>query len=684
MCRGGIGIRMIGVLVLSPWHSRSLLRSSFFRKFTCKSISEPHLDLLPQHVADRPHPVHLLRKMSKLIQDFLKEKTHSSASINAFVIPNLGQFSTCHLITIQYMCSKQNTLLDSELVELLADEIDLREDLFNVVDVSNSLYALKMYSSKSPAVRKLISVLTRKIDLSTEAFGNQCIGNALYGLQNCSSSHKEVCELLRVLTPRITASNTYLDSQHVSAAMYGLRNMQSHAWEVRSILSALARKIEASPCVFGAQQVGNCLYGMQGMHCRHVEVRDMLRVLGSKISRNREHLQAQHIGNCLYGLRNMRSETVEVRDLLRVLVPVIQRSKVGLDGQAVGNGLLGIRGLSSDCEEVRALLMALCEKMLFLKSRLTAQHICNALSGLRRLSTQHREVVRLVSSLENHIYKSVGTDDKLRLQSFTFEGICFALYGLRSMPAEEVSVRRLLRFIGNVFQHLRHTSPPQVRISGALPGHISMAMNGLRQMSLDCDEVRQLLIVLLEELSVCAVPFSLQQITLILRGISHMDSSDNLVKTILITLHDKLSELLEREDGVVRFQGEDVARAVGCLRERSCQSLETRRVLSQLNLALQQCKQQRGFMFSAADVLLILSGLERMSSESVEVMSVMHTLGDIIRQCDGSTGNIAWSEIDKDQIVAQIKRMHDPQGRAIGVIGSALFARDEGHTNMIT
>lgn len=132
------------------------------------------------------------RSINKKTKDLFEEKDSNAISLH--LEENISEMTTSNLITFIYEAGKYNHPLSTLQMKTIIDAIRLKDDVFNIVDVANSLYAIQAFKESDALL--LVTFLTCKIQESTEAFNSQTVGMSLYGMKNLSSKTKEVSCLL--------------------------------------------------------------------------------------------------------------------------------------------------------------------------------------------------------------------------------------------------------------------------------------------------------------------------------------------------------------------------------------------------------------------------------------------------------------------------------------------------------
>jgi hypothetical protein len=137
-----------------------------------------------------PHFLSTQRSINNKTRDIFQEKNFEA--ISQHLDKNVSEMTTSNIVTVLYLCGKMGHSLTSAQLQVIIDALQAKEDIFNIVDVSNSCFGLQSFHENDVRVLNLLTLLTRKIQESTESFNSQAVGNTLYGLKNLSNRTKEV------------------------------------------------------------------------------------------------------------------------------------------------------------------------------------------------------------------------------------------------------------------------------------------------------------------------------------------------------------------------------------------------------------------------------------------------------------------------------------------------------------
>lgn len=152
----------------------------------------PHDPTVVSYAPQESHFLTSQRAINKEIKILFQRKDMSVVS--TFLDANLHTMTTSNLVTILYLAGKFDCPLNASQIMMIVDALQDKDDIFNVVDVSNSCFGLQCFHETDVGFLNLVTLLTGKIQGSTEAFNSQAMGNALYGLKNLSCKTKEVLQ----------------------------------------------------------------------------------------------------------------------------------------------------------------------------------------------------------------------------------------------------------------------------------------------------------------------------------------------------------------------------------------------------------------------------------------------------------------------------------------------------------
>ena len=430
--------------------------------------------------------------------------------------------------------------------------------------LSNTLYALKNYSSNDPAVRELLSVLgslvaepslvpvvtrvkTGSISGSSAVSGAPAlslsdISFACSGLQNMHSKHLAVREYLRVcMIPTLKAVHDFSDldhlSRHIGTSLYGFRDMSTSHHQVRLLVKAFDQLV---------------LRAQQAQRQRTESSTELAEPGASNGGRSGTDLSYVDIGNMVYGLQGLSSGVVEVQSLVRRLAGIIAAppgSVVASGGHLTPRLLAmcgyGLKSFSADDSAVRALLGALLphiEEFIRLQrlgdvevdssgrggtvatpanALLTPRQLSNMIYGARGLSSSHKVVRSYLRLLAALVIASHGNG----MQRFNAQDMSNTLYGFQSLSSGSFEVRWLLAALTPCLQTYR-PNPHDSALSGQA---VSNCFYGLKRLANDSREVDGLLVALGDVLGPVAdgryrVELSAQHVGNILYGVQLMSA----------------------------------------------------------------------------------------------------------------------------------------------------------------
>lgn len=124
------------------------------------------------------------QRIMSIVIDLLKSQDHSPVPKDYHLIGSM-------LFSLQTVTEK--TLLERELIGLIALKISKADDCINGVGIGNSIYGLMKLTGECPESRSLIRNLSYHIQsLENVIFNDQSVCNIFYGIRNLQVRFKEV------------------------------------------------------------------------------------------------------------------------------------------------------------------------------------------------------------------------------------------------------------------------------------------------------------------------------------------------------------------------------------------------------------------------------------------------------------------------------------------------------------
>jgi hypothetical protein len=154
---------------------------------------QPHDATAVTHPIANSHTLSAKRFINKTTRELFQKRDFRAVSEH--LLRNVSLMTTSNLVTVLYLSGKVSHSLSSQELKMLTETLQEKNDVFNIMDVSNSCFGLQSYGENDHDVINLVTLLTTKIQESTEAFNSQAVGNAIYGLKNLSQKSKEVSTL---------------------------------------------------------------------------------------------------------------------------------------------------------------------------------------------------------------------------------------------------------------------------------------------------------------------------------------------------------------------------------------------------------------------------------------------------------------------------------------------------------
>jgi hypothetical protein len=187
-----------------------------------------------------------------------------------------------------------------------------------------------------------------------------------------------------------------------------------------------------------AQACANILFSMKTMTSDEAEVRAFLTAIAPRLEASGELMSAQELANAYYGLNGMDSCHAEVRNVLRILNAKLAASTAAMKGLGGGVGAGaqgGVEGVETGVGEGGGYGAAKKERVL--NMRFTSQGIGNALSGFQSMvGSDGQEPLEGLSLLVEHLELCEDVMTPMDLSN--------GLFGLQGMTSEYEEVRAVL------------------------------------------------------------------------------------------------------------------------------------------------------------------------------------------------------------------------------------------------
>jgi hypothetical protein len=318
--------------------------------------------------------------------------------------------------------------------------------------------------------------------------------------------------------------------------------------------------------------------------------------------------------------------------------------------------------MSSEHKEARRLVTCLVRKVRTCSEAMSPLQLCSAISGLRHMRSSEAAVRELLHCLVVKWEELQQLQEKQQRTSFSEQGLCRALYGLRSMRGDDKHVRKLLSLLGVEMAALgKKEGGAGQRGHGSrlVSGDVATALNGLRGMSSEMVEVRNIVSSLTEWLLWPeSKMFSPRDICNSLSSLRNMTGESNELRRLLLVLSSKIkhsNEILVHNvqkchNDKVSF---DMAAAPPSLNHSSSarSSLKPVEVVLSLNglqgmdsdheevrhllTSLLPFLWSSPITFDTSDFVSMTNGLRSMKSEHVEVRSLLFFLCFVLGKSRG-------------------------------------------------
>jgi hypothetical protein len=237
-----------------------------------------------------------------------------------------------------------------------------------------------------------------------------------------------------------------------------------------------------------------------------------------------------------------------------------------------------------------------------------------------------RDMATLIYSLQGVWENDIGAKDFLILMTkivnislndskhgrFTSQGVSMTLFGLRSMSSESLEVRNLLRALKPKVERCSEEFNVQ---------EIGNALNGLKGMSSDHSEVRAILSALVPKVQSCS-ELDAQAIGNALFGMKRMSSDHSEVRAMI-------SALVPKVQSCSKLDNQAIGNALFGMKKMSSDHAEVRAMILALVPKVQSCKEE----LKAQAVGNALFGLQGMSSDHPEVRALLLAMVPKVQSC---------------------------------------------------
>lgn len=320
----------------------------------------------------------------------------------------------------------------------------------------------------------------------------------------------------------------------------------------------------------------------------------------------------------------------------------MERLEKPLSSQELGNAFLGLQNMPSDGPAVRDVLKQL-EVQLQACADMHAVDLCNVYYGMACMDIGQEEVVGIFRAANRHLQTHAE-----RSASFTASGLCRILGSLRCHSLPCADPEPVLSALHHTAQLLRTNSHDT-----ASPNSICQAVNGLRRMTSDHEQVFEVLEVLTERIRTVRSALSTADVAAAFVGVAGMCADAPPVQAMV-------SSLANRTRGIA-----DHSRRRGL-----------------------------GAVWSCADLLALLRGARAMGLQHKDVADLVSAVrrslvtdgGDSCDENDSSSDSIDSSSHSHSNYSSSNSRDRGSGGadrRAAGDGRSRLSGRDAGTMELI-
>ena len=593
--------------------------SNSFRALNCKKSTSPPvrelLSILYSKIANCDHDMdaHHFSRCLRCFADMTSNEVEVRGVLSALAVKGsrcYGVFTGDDIQDMLWGLQQMNSTHEEvqDILQVIADIIRGQKLTFTARSMSRTLYSLRQFKPKVPAVTALFKELAVHMETSKiDHFSGSEFAHSLLGLQHCTITQSGIPTILGVLASSVSLDSKTMTYNDIKTSFCGLRNMVAANQSVKQILKKLTSELRSIDEKLSSVMFSFILGSIKHMDSECVEVRSLIGVVADKLEATEGNIS---IGDSkyffLYHLHGMNSNCAEVIRLLRVITPALSHTPASsITGKDIGLALYGMSGMTSHPQEVRAILRMLVHDWQDKVIRLDGQAVGTAVYGLQNMSPEYEEVRQLIALLAEMIQRSSSTA-KLSAQA-----ACMAVYGLKSMEASYPEVRKLLSAI----------TPLVKQCDGDFNTvNASNVLYGLRRMNSDYEEVRTLLEVLAVKLDCCS-GMRYMDVSIALFGMRNMNSSHGAVRDVLVALKRQLDNTMrmsKRSEGLTNAY---MAKALFGMNKMTGDYEIVTELLKSLNKAYSNTKRAK---FSPQELCMCLYGLRGMSSKEPQVVSLLN------------------------------------------------------------
>jgi len=339
----------------------------------------------------------------------------------------------------------------------------------------------------TPELQRVLHYVISLMQHFEKPFEAKRLGFAMLGLSRLNADLPEVSILLEELTKKAQSAWGDVNGQELSMILHGLVGLQSDNPQVRSLLSNLVPLVRRCPSM-ASSDARSALFGLQGMHSGSSrEAENLFDALGDLLERsNIQFRSPMDLSNSLYGLQGLANNSPATKKILK---NVLQMA-ASIDPERTFNGrdaamsLYGLRGANGQTRETLDILSVLTPFIENCRGPLNANDIATCLYGLQNFKSNQKEVKKVLKALNRHV------TSKARGR-FNPKGLSMVLNGLQGFDSRRPEVRELIKGITVIARRTAET------FYGFEDFHqLSSALYGLRDLSSDSVEVRELLVVI--------------------------------------------------------------------------------------------------------------------------------------------------------------------------------------------
>lgn len=353
-------------------------------------------------------------------------------------------------------------------------------------NIAALVLALQKSKYEEHSAEKLIVFATKLIKKCSFVIDGPEFCDILYGLQNMKCSNMRVKNLLKYLHRNALNNKNNIASVHLSKALLGIRNMNTNDKEIYDIIILLTRKLENTKLKFQPSEIIFMIKGINlKNHDNHVII-DLLDNIILKINKCEEIFNSSHVTTAIIDMKGMKLSSIKVRMLLSALTYKLKDCPDNFSINMIVNMISTLNDMKGNYPEIFCFMSLLAKKIRTCDEKIPFPIISNGMYNLKDYSSKNKEVRQYLSALASKI------DIEEEASPSNTDGHYFsnAMIGFQSMRSTEKDVRDALTIMLNKKKKSSYVMTSL---------EIDNCMSGIRNMSSDDLEVRQLLVIFSDE-----------------------------------------------------------------------------------------------------------------------------------------------------------------------------------------